>query len=252
MSFRALRGLLSLLLQLPIALISGGELSCQPVSGCRCEGSGFQLDIGGLFSYPVTIMAGVQNFSFSPCEGLRCTGSQPAAMCQIYSATSLNNCGKTSMSVWSVSSLNPLSFVVTYNGGDPIATTGTNRYSVVTFTSTPDPNSKFSFESFGGSTTPIYTFSIQGQAVSSARIQPKDVRGIVGIILICLTISGVIAYFAGGSVALYTRGARGQEMIPHVTFWKDLPFLIKDGIRFTILLLYSGIQLCCRRYYDKL
>lgn len=110
MSFRALRGLLSLLLQLPIALISGGELSCQPVSGCRCEGSGFQLDIGGLFSYPVTyvrllallissswcilsgsfsirrrIMAGVQNFSFSPCEGLRCTGSQPAAVSFFFS-----------------------------------------------------------------------------------------------------------------------------------------------------------------------
>eukprot|EP00731_Ephydatia_muelleri_P011803 Em0006g697a len=243
---------LLLLLQLLITLVNAGELSCQPVSGCRCDGSGFQLDISGLFSYPLTITAGVQNFSFSPCAGLKCTGSQLAAMCQIYSSTSLNSCGKTSSSVWSVNSLDPLSFVVTYNGGDPVATTGINRYSVVTFTATTDPNTKLSYGSYGGPSTPSYTFTVQGQAVASARVQSEDLRGIVGIVLICLVIGGVIAYLIGGSTLLYSRGARGQEMIPHVRFWKDVPFLIKDGIRFTLTLLYSGIQLCFRRNYDKL
>lgn len=47
----SLSGLLLLLLLLPRALVSG-DLACQPVSGCKCQGSGFQLDISGLFSYP--------------------------------------------------------------------------------------------------------------------------------------------------------------------------------------------------------
>ena len=64
----------------------------------------------------------------------------------------------------------------------------------------------------------------------------------------------------------FHKGARGQEIIPHVAFWKDLPFLIKvcavwllgqwfafwyyhvlflqDGILFTI-------QPCYRRNYEK-
>ena len=38
----------------------------------------------------------------------------------------------------------------------------------------------------------------------------------------------IVLYFIIGSVVMYTaKGARGVEMIPNYTFWRDLPFLIK-------------------------
>ena len=38
----------------------------------------------------------------------------------------------------------------------------------------------------------------------------------------------VATYFiVGGLIMYFMRGARGVEVIPNYTFWKDLPFLIK-------------------------
>ena len=52
-------------------------------------------------------------------------------------------------------------------------------------------------------------------------------------VLHCLTLRLVVAivlYFIIGAVVMYNaKGARGVEMIPNYTFWKDLPFLIKVG-----------------------
>ena len=37
-----------------------------------------------------------------------------------------------------------------------------------------------------------------------------------------------MAYFVVGGIFMYTqRGARGLEVIPNYSFWKDFPFLIK-------------------------
>ena len=45
-----------------------------------------------------------------------------------------------------------------------------------------------------------------------------------------------MAYFVVGGIFMYTqRGARGLEVIPNYSFWKDFPFLIK--VR-TVLLLF--------------
>ena len=56
-----------------------------------------------------------------------------------------------------------------------------------------------------------------------------------------------MAYLVIGGIFMYTqRGARGAEIIPNYSFWKDLPFLVKvnytlfqsiffqDGFFFTI------------------
>ena len=37
-----------------------------------------------------------------------------------------------------------------------------------------------------------------------------------------------MAYLVIGGIFMYTqRGARGAEIIPNYSFWKDLPFLVK-------------------------
>ena len=41
-------------------------------------------------------------------------------------------------------------------------------------------------------------------------------------------IVAVVLYFAiGMPVMYYVKGARGLEMIPFISFWKDFPFLVK-------------------------
>jgi len=43
----------------------------------------------------------------------------------------------------------------------------------------------------------------------------------------------VFAYLTIGiAVDYFFMGARGIEVIPHLAFWKDFPFLVRDGIKF--------------------
>ncbi|XP_044733033.1 uncharacterized protein LOC123295677 [Chrysoperla carnea] len=54
-----------------------------------------------------------------------------------------------------------------------------------------------------------------------------------GSILVMFFLLTSAIYFIGGGTALYfLRGARGREMIPHVDFWTDLPYLVRDGAVF--------------------
>ncbi|KAG5882995.1 hypothetical protein JTB14_033452 [Gonioctena quinquepunctata] len=73
--------------------------------------------------------------------------------------------------------------------------------------------------------------------VSSPEVCIKtDHHGLSGgsVFLIILIVVGAI-YFVGGALILYfIRGARGQEMIPNVDFWKNLPGLVKDGVIFLL------------------
>jgi cation-dependent mannose-6-phosphate receptor len=40
-------------------------------------------------------------------------------------------------------------------------------------------------------------------------------------------------YLFGGMVVRYFfLGARGMEMVPNLDFWRDLPTLVRDGVRF--------------------
>eukprot|EP01060_Flectonema_neradi_P030086 TRINITY_DN42_c1_g1_i3.p1 TRINITY_DN42_c1_g1~~TRINITY_DN42_c1_g1_i3.p1 ORF type:complete len:233 (+),score=58.56 TRINITY_DN42_c1_g1_i3:66-701(+) len=53
-----------------------------------------------------------------------------------------------------------------------------------------------------------------------------------GIFLIVFFVGGFL-YFALGAAFMYkVKGERGVNMIPNVNFWKDLPFLMKDGAVF--------------------
>ena len=48
--------------------------------------------------------------------------------------------------------------------------------------------------------------------------------------------------YVAGTVAFYyfKEGKRGAELIPHPEFWKDLPYLVKDGAVF----LFQKIKGC--------
>ena len=54
-----------------------------------------------------------------------------------------------------------------------------------------------------------------------------------------------IAYLViGGLVMYFAKGARGIEVIPNITFWKDLPFLLKVNLTHFNLPLYNCKYAC--------
>lgn len=55
-----------------------------------------------------------------------------------------------------------------------------------------------------------------------------------GVILVAL------AYLAIGSAFKYQTGARGMDMIPHITFWAEYPAMVNDGVQYSKILL--GLQ----------
>lgn len=50
------------------------------------------------------------------------------------------------------------------------------------------------------------------------------------IVFFCL----LAVYVLGGMVWNYRAGATGTDLLPHASFWKSVPGLIKDGVRFTV------------------
>eukprot|EP00009_Paramoeba_aestuarina_P005175 CAMPEP_0201523576 /NCGR_PEP_ID=MMETSP0161_2-20130828/20356_1 /ASSEMBLY_ACC=CAM_ASM_000251 /TAXON_ID=180227 /ORGANISM="Neoparamoeba aestuarina, Strain SoJaBio B1-5/56/2" /LENGTH=246 /DNA_ID=CAMNT_0047922739 /DNA_START=83 /DNA_END=823 /DNA_ORIENTATION=+ len=55
-----------------------------------------------------------------------------------------------------------------------------------------------------------------------------------GSIFLIIFFVGFAVYFAAGAGWNYYQGKRGIEIIPQVEFWKDLPFLVKDGVMFLV------------------
>jgi len=62
----------------------------------------------------------------------------------------------------------------------------------------------------------------------------NDSSGLSGgsVFLIIFFVS-LFVYFAAGAGYNYYQGKEGAEIIPQVEFWKDLPFLVKDGAVFS-------------------
>ncbi|KAL5457487.1 hypothetical protein EMCRGX_G034753 [Ephydatia muelleri] len=59
--------------------------------------------------------------------------------------------------------------------------------------------------------------------------------GIIGIVFIVVIIAAIVVYFMAGSIYMSTqRNASGLDIIPNRTFWLEIPFLIWDGMKFSV------------------
>ena len=56
----------------------------------------------------------------------------------------------------------------------------------------------------------------------------------------CSFFCSLFVYFAAGAGYNAYSGKEGLEIIPNVEFWKDLPFLVKDGVMFLVGLCTGG------------
>jgi len=64
--------------------------------------------------------------------------------------------------------------------------------------------------------------------------------------VITVLIIAVLYLIIGAAVQFKVKGARGLELIPNLEFWKDLPFLMKDGC------VYTFRKLTCKSDYSAL
>ncbi|XP_041375811.1 uncharacterized protein LOC121388514 [Gigantopelta aegis] len=68
-----------------------------------------------------------------------------------------------------------------------------------------------------------------------------------GSILVIIFVLAVIIYFVGGILFFkFVRKAEGVEMVPNLSFWTELPLLIRDGIYFV----FRGCKV--QTHYEKI
>jgi len=113
-----------------------------------------------------------------------------------------------------------------------------------TFTISEDPN------------TCVFTIAVASPYACAQGNQPnggggssdEDALSGGGIFLIILTVVGVV-YVVGGCIyKKASHGTSGMESCPNVEFWKDLPYLVKDGFTYT----FSGCKKGSDSHYDEL
>jgi hypothetical protein len=89
-----------------------------------------------------------------------------------------------------------------------------------------DPNLMFSFQ--------LRTLAVCGSNPPNGNPAPEESSSCGGgcAFLIIFFVGG--ALYVAGTVAFYyvREGKRGSELVPHKEFWKDLPFLVRDGAVF--------------------
>jgi len=61
-----------------------------------------------------------------------------------------------------------------------------------------------------------------------------------GSVFLIIFFVSLFVYFAAGIGYNAYRGQQGVELVPNVEFWKDLPFLVKDGVMFCVHLVTGG------------
>ncbi|CAI8043558.1 Cation-dependent mannose-6-phosphate receptor [Geodia barretti] len=217
---------------------------------CKCSSSNLTLDLRRMgLSFPVSTKdaADKYEYSYTPCQPVVCgdSGGAASVLCQVRTDTkAAYSVGRYNPFNWTITSFNPLAFEIVYGGGDKAGSD--TRSSVVLFEAASG-STQFTYEREAtGSLT--YYFDVTGSRVSPDRggggggpSSSGDISGPIGLAIIFLALGGLVAYFVVGGIFMYTqRGARGVEVIPNYTFWKDLPFLLKDGFLFTISPCYKG------------
>jgi hypothetical protein len=231
----------TIILVCTLALVVNADEDCKTSgSFCRCSTSNITLDLSQIFStLPATTVAEDKyDITYMPCDPQVCPGGggNPSVVCQVQKdkPTTVFSLGRADGLKWTLTQYNPLEFQIHYVNGDG------DRKTIISFKhgtgstvfsyDKEDPTLTYDFNVIGSSVAPA-TGGGGGRSSGGG----GNVAGPIGIVLIFLALGGLVAYFVVGGIFMYTkRGARGVEVIPNYAFWKDFPFLLKDGFLFTI------------------
>ena len=178
-------------------------------------------------------------FRYYPCKmdqqfyQYPCTEGSDAAICQRNLDGSVYIIGKlSSTTVTAETKGGQTTFAVKYGGGDQ------GRSGEVSILCHESGTFKFGTEDFSNL---IYYFVLEtnsacsGGATSGAASGGEAADGAaLFITLIVVVIVAVSVYLVAGVLLMaFWKKERGLKLIPNFEFWKDFPFLLKDGFLFT-------------------
>lgn len=211
---------------------------CQKLNACSCETSDGVLDLSALPSF--TSIKDPQGYlnDWNPCVAKPCgsSGKSDVSICQ----TSINKPGAQASSFVN-GYLHTATFigevgknlVLHYTGDNATLTSGVTklRESSILLICVPDSPSNV-LTAQGETQTGNVNYKFTLRSPHACLVLNGGLSA--GSVLLILFFVAVLVYVIGGVLFLrFYRGASGVEMIPNYEFWKDFPFLVKDGMVFT-------------------
>lgn len=207
--------------------------SCTPESGCRLKlSSGETLDFCATFNNGAVRWEGSDDiYEYNGKDGVECDPMYPGQAICLGFPGSLILIGvgvRTNVACSVVSAGDSPTITVVYNGGE------NDRIAQVTvYFEQGRLEANFAFQSLDDDNR-RYSFSYHVPRDSGAGAGSGVDPGVPGIIILILLLVAVVAYIVIGVLVMrFYKGATGIEMIPNLSFWKDFPFLLKDGFVFT-------------------
>mmetsp|Transcript_4538 Transcript_4538/g.11222 ORF Transcript_4538/g.11222 Transcript_4538/m.11222 type:complete len:263 (+) Transcript_4538:220-1008(+) len=170
-------------------------------------------------------------------QGLKgCTSS---AVCQQPASGDAKSCGKLDTQKYSVvGEDNGETVSVLYNDGTQCQD-GTPRQTTITLKCGKDPTQIVGSVAEDPANKCFYLITMQGKELCATGSTPPkggSDNSLSGgsIFLIILACSIVLYLIVGVGVKFQKYEARGIDLIPNLDFWRDLPFLCKDGVMFVV------------------
>ncbi|XP_062608410.1 cation-dependent mannose-6-phosphate receptor-like [Saccostrea cucullata] len=201
---------------------------CQKLSPCKCKTADGVVDLTALPSSAVVTDANY-SYTLSLCTGVTCAEKNGVSVCQTDRKKTVN------------SYVNGYIRTATFSG-DPEKNQLVLSYTGATASTSALRNSTILLicdEDASNDVFSLLKVTPQGQVSYSFKLVSKHACIIkkqlsAGSVLLILFFVFVLVYLIGGILFLrFYRGASGKEMIPNFEFWKDFPFLVKDGMTFT-------------------
>jgi hypothetical protein len=237
-------------------LISSTDGACTTTGNTQGNCGGRSYDLCSIMKQPASLPDNIDDggskytFEIDFCNGISSChtqdGDPPAAVCQstIADRNSNFNCGSTNNTLWDYDDSDTsdgFQFTVTFQNGKTQGN-GDNRQSIFTFV---DNGTSIGL-TYLGEDPPGTDKILRYRFIVSISSSESPV-GFIGLVLMLLAFFALVTYFIVGALIMYFyKGARGLEIIPNYMFWKDLPFLIKDGFMFIISPCYK------RGSYEKI
>ncbi|XP_071102239.1 uncharacterized protein [Haliotis cracherodii] len=230
---------------------SGAITKCEKMSSCSCKTDKGVVDLTPLSStngprFKDMPAPNGDKFSWNPCKSFSEGTCKGVAACQIQKLLppSYFNIGNQDSATFTVDQGLKLTYSAATFLDQPGApnTVRTTKVSLVCDESKDPGELTVDGETKAGSAVYVMTLASK-YACESVPATPSGIS--VGTVLdIILLVCTVLYVCVGIGFQKYVRKAEGREILPHYSFWVDLPRLIRDGTLF-------AVSLCGRRSTSK-
>ncbi|XP_027216375.2 cation-dependent mannose-6-phosphate receptor [Penaeus vannamei] len=237
------------LLGITVALVTND--SCKQMSTCRCQFDGGQeinlmkvaagpLDAPRFKELTASNKSDTSLYSYNPCysyvfppDGQEMSCGKDVAVCQSSTSGPIN-VGKQSLAKFHFDNSTDQWILSYYNDiGDRLS-------NVILQCTDNDDDVLEVFGETTGQHRSVFNMTLKSKcACIGGCLTPILPHGMsVGSLFLLLLLIFICVYLTVGYLyRRYVIGARGIELLPHLSFWMDFPYLVQDGFFF---LLYCG------------